>query len=40
MGETARDKSNSSKLVDRTGVVPPQPTLDAAIEGRNRGIKE
>jgi hypothetical protein len=40
MGKTARDQSNSSKALDRTGVVPPQPTLDAFIEGRNSGIKE
>jgi hypothetical protein len=32
--------SNSSKALDRTGVVPPRPTLDAVIEGRNSGIKE
>jgi hypothetical protein len=32
--------SNHSKALDRTEVATPQPTLDAVIEGGNRGIKE
>jgi hypothetical protein len=36
----AGDKSSSSKTLDRTSVVSPQPTLAAVIEGRDRGIKE
>ena len=40
VGYIARGKSNSSKALDRTGVVLPQPTLDAVIEGRSRSIKE
>jgi hypothetical protein len=36
----ARGKSNSSKALDRTSVVLPQPTLDAVIEGRCSCIKE
>jgi hypothetical protein len=40
MGKAAGDKSKSSKELDRTSVVSPQPKLAAVIEGRDRSIKE
>jgi len=39
-GQTARDKSNNGKALDRASAIPPQPTLDAVIDGRNRSIKK
>ncbi len=40
VGYTAGGKSSSSKALDRTRVVSPQPTLAAVVEGRNGSIKE
>jgi hypothetical protein len=38
--QEARTTAAKSKALDRTGVVLPQQTLDAVVEGRNRGVKE
>ena len=39
-GQTARDKSNNGKALDRASAIPPQPTLDAVIVKRSGGVQE